>query len=396
MGIYSAAAKYRHLIWALILISGPCFGQLTKSDNISVGAEKTGAYLPLLHQKSVAVVANQTSMVGEKHLVDKLLGDAVKIVKVFSPEHGFRGKASAGEKVSSSVDPGTGLPIVSLYGKNKRPSAEQLADVDVVVFDIQDVGVRFYTYISTLTYVMEACAENDVQLIVLDRPNPNGYYVDGPVLKKGYESFVGLHPVPIVHGMTIGEYAKMLNGEGWLRNGSKCKLTVVKCSGWDHSTEYDLPINPSPNLRNKWAISLYPSLALFEGTTVSVGRGTDKPFQLIGAPYFNDGTSDFVPVPNEGAKNPKYEGVKCKGFDLTDFAQYYIHGLGEIYLFWLQEAYKMAPDKSKFFNSFFDKLAGTDQLRKDIIAGKSVIEIRKSWENDLNEFKEIRSKYLLY
>ncbi len=352
--------------------------------------------MPLLYGKNVAVIANQTSMVKDQHLVDFLLENDVKIVQVFAPEHGFRGTASAGEKITSGTDEKTGLPIVSLYGNNKKPTAAQLADVDVLVFDIQDVGARFYTYISTMSYAMEAAAENDKKFIVLDRPNPNGYYVDGPVLKPEFQSFVGLHPVPVVHGMTVGEYAKMVNGEGWLARGIKCDLEVVKCSGWDHQTEYVLPVKPSPNLPNRWAVALYPSLCFFEGTTVSVGRGTDQPFQQVGAPWFTEGEHYFTPTPNEGAKHPKYEGEKCRGFLLDDFAEYYLVGFGELYLFWLTESYAMAPEKANFFNAFFDKLAGTDVLRKAVVAGENPLEIKEMWSGEVEEFKKVRRKYLLY
>lgn len=390
-------AKYRQLLWAALVFPLFLGAQLKTSDSILTGSERPGAYLPLLYDKSVAVVANQTSMVHDQHLVDFLLANDVNVVKVFAPEHGFRGQASAGEKVLDGKDSKTGLPIISLYGSNKKPRPEQLADVDVIVFDIQDVGARFYTYISTMTYVMEACAENNKKLVILDRPNPNGYYVDGPVLDPQFSSFVGMHPVPVVHGMTIGEYAAMVNGEGWLAGGRRCPVDIVKTTGWDHGTRYKLPVKPSPNLPNALAIALYPSVCFFEGTSVSVGRGTDKPFQQIGAPYFTQGNISFTPKPNEGAKNPKYEGQECRGFDLTNFAQYYITGLGELYLYWLTEAYQMAPDKSGFFNaSFFDKLAGTDQLRKDIMAGKSADEIKASWQPALNQFKQVRRKYILY
>lgn len=396
MKISKLVAKYKHLIGAICLIPAMTFGQLHKAENLMTGAEQSGAYLPLLHDKTVGVVANQTSMIGETHLVDFLVENSVAVVKVFSPEHGFRGKASAGEEVNSSQDSKTGLPIISLYGKNKKPRPDQLKGLDVVVFDLQDVGARFYTYISTLSYLMEACAENNVPLIILDRPNPNGYYVDGPILKKGFESFVGMHHVPIVHGMTIAEYGQMVNGESWLKNGVKCDLQVIKCKNYNHKTEYDLPIKPSPNLPNKYAIALYPSLCLFEGTTVSVGRGTEFPFQQIGAPYFEPGTTTFIPKANEGAKNPKYEGLKCNGFLLQEFSQYYIHGLGELYLFWLLEAYKQSPTKEKFFKPYFANLAGTNELKKQIISGMSATEIRESWKKELNLFKNIRQKYLLY
>lgn len=372
------------------------FGQNNLTVPVQVGAQIAGAYLPLLHGKRVAVVANQTSVLDSTHLVDFLVSEKINLVKVFAPEHGFRGTASAGEVIKDGKDVKTGLPIVSLYGKNKKPSAEMLANVDVVLFDLQDVGARFYTYISTLNYVMEACAENGKKIIVLDRPNPNGYYVDGPVLKEEFKSFVGMNPVPVVHGMTIGEYAKMIKGEGWINESEKCNLDVVRCQGWTHSRQYELPIAPSPNLPNDIAIALYPSLCFFEGTTVSVGRGTDKPFQIIGAPYFKDGEFNFTPKANEGAKHPKYEGVKCNGFDLSDFAVNYISGLGNLYLYWLVDAYNISPDQDAFFTNFFDKLAGTDQLRKDIINGLSPDEIRDSWQDDLDAFHKIRSKYLLY
>ncbi len=396
MKVFTAAAKYRQLVLAAFLFPALVFGQLKSSDSIEVGADRAGAYLPLLHGKRVAVVANQTSITRGKHLVDFLVESKVDLKKVMAPEHGFRGTASAGEHIKDGKDAKTGLPIVSLYGNNKKPSPEQLADLDVVVFDLQDVGARFYTYISTLNYVMEACAENGKRLIVLDRPNPNGYYVDGPMLEKGFESFVGMNPVPVVHGLTIGEYARMVNGEGWLKDGVKCNLEVVKCQDWDHNTSYELPVKPSPNLPNKLAIALYPSLCFFEGTTVSVGRGTDKPFQQIGAPYFTEGNVSFTPATNDGAKNPKYDGEQCRGFDLTDFAEYYVTGLGEIYLHWLTESYMLAPDKDKFFNNFFDKLAGTDKLRKSIMSGQTVEQIKESWQPELAAFKQKRSKYLLY
>ena len=396
MKISAMAAKYRQLLVLFLLFPVISFAQLDAAEGLLTGSERPGAYLPLLYEKSVAVVANQTSLKEKQHLVDFLLENKVNVKKVFSPEHGFRGNASAGEKVKSGIDAKTGLPIVSLYGNNKKPKPEQLQGVEVVLFDLQDVGARFYTYISTMTYVMEACAENKVQMIVLDRPNPNGYYVDGPILKPAFKSFVGLHPVPIVHGMTIGEYAQMVNGEGWLKNGVKCDLQIIRCRNYTHNTEYKLPVKPSPNLPNEWAVALYPSLCLFEGTNVSVGRGTDFPFQQIGAPYFEPGTTSFTPKANQGAKHPKYEGKLCNGYILTEFAQFYVHGLGELYLFWLVEAYKQAPDKTNFFTPFFDKLAGTDMLRKQIEKGMEPHQIREGWQKDLQAFKSMRLKYLLY
>ncbi|HCQ15740.1 MAG TPA: DUF1343 domain-containing protein [Cryomorphaceae bacterium] len=396
MRISNWIAKYRQLTVLMLLLPVMVFGQLNKAENLLTGAERAGAYLPLVYTKKVAVVANQTSVVKDQHLVDYLLKSKVNVVRVLAPEHGFRGTASAGEHVADGKDTRTGLPIVSLYGSHKKPTAADLQGIDVVIFDLQDVGARFYTYISTMTYVMEACAENGVEMIILDRPNPHGYYVDGPVLQEGYESFVGMHHVPVIHGMTMGEYARMVNGEGWLKGGVKCRLEVVSCQNYDHLTEYILPVKPSPNLPNQAAVALYPSLCFFEGTNVSVGRGTDTPFQVIGAPYFREGTTTFIPRGNDGAKNPKYEGVECKGFDLREFAEFYVDGLGELYLFWLVEAYQMAPDKAAFFTRFFDTLAGTDQLRKQIEAGKSIEEIRESWQADLAAFKDIRRKYLLY
>lgn len=396
MTLFTGRAKYRQLLIALWLLPTLALAQLKSSTDIVSGAERPGAYLPLLYGKKVAVVANQSSLVEGRPLVDYLLENEVNVLKVFVPEHGFRGEASAGETVKDGKDSRTGLPVISLYGNNKKPTDAQLADVEVVVFDLQDVGTRFYTYISTLSYMMEALAENGKKLIVLDRPNPNGYYVDGPVLEPAFQSFVGLHPVPVVYGMSIGEYALMVNGEGWLKGGVKCQLDVVKCSGWDHFTAYSLPVRPSPNLPNDEAVALYPSLCFFEGTSVSVGRGTDKPFQQIGAPYFTEGPATFTPTANAGAKNPKYEGQKCQGFDLREFASFYIKGLGELYLYWLTEAYEMAPDKSAFFTGYFDTLAGTDKLRKDILAGKQPEAIRASWQQDIAAFKETRRKYLLY
>jgi len=369
---------------------------LLSGDAIQPGMARPGHYLPLLYGKKIGVVANATSAWQGEHLVDFLLRKGLDVQVVFAPEHGFRGEASAGVAVANSRDEKTGLPIISLYGATKKPRPEDLAELDYLIFDIQDVGVRFYTYISTLTYVMEACAENDLPLIVLDRPNPHGYYVDGPVLQPGYESFVGLHPVPIVHGMTIGEYAQMVNGEGWLTQGARCPLTVVPCAGYTHRHEYRLPLPPSPNLPNDQAVTLYPSLALFEGTIVSVGRGTDIPFQVAGAPWFTDYNATFTPEDRNGALNPPYEGQLCRGFDLRNYADMYIKGLGKLYLFWLQDSYAMAPDKKAFFTNYFDKLAGNSSLRQQIIDGVSVDDIRASWEEDLAAFRQMRQPYLLY
>lgn len=366
---------------------------------IIVGAEKTADYLPLLKAKRVGIVGNQTSRLGQLHLVDTLLSLGVNVKVVYSPEHGFRGDADAGEKVASEKDEKTGLPIVSLYGSNKKPTAAQLENVDIVVFDIQDVGARFYTYISTLHYVMEACAENSKELIILDRPNPNGHIVDGPVRKAGYSSFVGMHEIPILHGMTIGEYALMINGEKWLKNSLQCDLTIVSCDNYDHNRTYSLPVAPSPNLRSDAAIALYPSLCLFEGTILSVGRGTEHPFTLFGHPNLDKKKQKypfaFTPKPSYGAKNPKLNGELCYGKNLAEEGE---KGLTNLRIDWLIEAYHDLSSEAFFItkNKWFDLLAGTDQFRKQIIAGKSELEIRESWGADLQSFKKTRSNYLIY
>jgi len=345
--------------------------------------------------KNLALVVNQTSMLGETHLVDTLLASGIAVKTIFAPEHGFRGKADAGEKVESGKDVKTGLPIISLYGKHKKPTATDLKGIDVVVFDIQDVGARFYTYISTMHYVMEACAELNIPMLVLDRPNPNGHYVDGPVLEEKYKSFVGMHPVPVVHGMTIGEYAKMINGEGWL--GAKtCDLTVIACQNYTHDMEYVLPVKPSPNLPNQRSIYLYPSLCFFEGTTISVGRGTNMQFQLVGHPKLT-GTYIFKPKSMAGAKYPKHKDKSCMGVNLTtkptDF--YKKNTLDWNYMV---QAYTAFPDKDAFFlkNNFFEKLAGTDRLRTAIIEGKTAEEISAMWKDEVEAFKLVRAKYLMY
>ena len=358
------------------------------AQNLRLGAERLDTYLPLIENKKVGVVGNQTSMIGNTHLVDSLLSLGIDVVKVFSPEHGFRGKADAGAKVENGTDSKTGLPIISLYGKNKKPYPEQLEGIDVLLFDIQDVGARFYTYISTLHYIMEAAGENNIKVIVLDRPNPNSHYVDGPIREKGFESFVGMHAIPIVHGMTIGEYAKMINGENWI--AVNCELTVIVIENYTRKMEYDLPIKPSPNLPNAKAINLYPSLCLFEGTTISIGRGTVYPFQHFGAPYLESDYS-FIPKSGAGSKYPKHENKECFGTNLR-----LEKPLTAINLNWIIEAYKQCPEKEEFFNNFFDKLAGTDKLRKQIIAEKTQKEIKESWQEGLEEFKEKREKHLIY
>jgi len=370
--------------------------------DVVVGAANIDSYFDLLKDKKVGIVGNQSSMINETHLVDSLKSLGVNVVKVFSPEHGFRGDADAGEKVVSGIDEKTGLPIVSLYGSNKKPTAEQLTDIDILLFDIQDVGARFYTYISTLHYVMQAAAENGKKLIVLDRPNPNGHYVDGPVLNPKFSSFVGMHAIPVVHGMSIGEYAQMINGEGWLGSGLVCDLQVIKCTGWDHTKYYELPIAPSPNLKNMTAIYLYPSLCFFEGTVVSVGRGTDYPFQVIGHPKFEVDVLEklykFTPTPNAAAENPVLKGQLCYGYDLheSDVKEYRKNA--KLDLSYLLEFYKKLKMGTAFFlkSNFINNLAGTDQLKAQILAGKSLEEIEATWQDGLTKFKEIRKKYLLY
>jgi uncharacterized protein YbbC (DUF1343 family) len=368
-----------------------------KTDaDIAVGASRMGLYLPLLKGKRVAVVANHTSVFGKKHLVDSLLLAGVQIKILFSPEHGFRGNEDAGQDVNNSRDKQTGLPIVSLYGDHKKPSPKDLEGIDLILFDLQDVGARFYTYLSTLHYVMQACAENNKNFILLDRPNPNGYYIDGPVMEKKNESFVGLHPVPIVYGMTIGEYAEMINGEGWLGKGLKCNLKVIPLKGYSHADLYQLPVPPSPNLPTMTAVYLYPSLCLFEGTVISVGRGTDHPFEVIGHPRLRGATFSFTPQSRQGASAPLYKGQKCQGYDLREFGQIFIVNYRKLYLFWLAGTYKSFPDKSLFFNNYFRSLSGTDSLEEQIKKGIDEESIRASWQDGLCKFKLIRKKYLLY
>jgi uncharacterized protein YbbC (DUF1343 family) len=358
-------------------------------------ADQPEVYLPLLRNKKVGLVVNQTSVLTQKnniHLVDYLMMEGIEVVKVFVPEHGFRGDADAGEVINNEVDKRTGLPIVSLYGNQKKPSKQSLADIDVLIYDLQDVGVRFYTYISTLHYVMEGCAEAKKQLLLLDRPNPNGNYIAGPVLKKGFESFVGMHPIPVVHGLTVGELAQMINGEGWLSSGITCELEIIPVKNWSHDKPYGLPIKPSPNLPNDLSIKLYPSLCFFEGTDVSVGRGTYYPFQVYGYPDAEYGTFTFTPVSISGmSKTPPHQDKLCYGKDLRNNSLTH-----EFTLDFLLDAYKVSGKKEKFFNNFFDKLAGTDQLRKDIIAGKTSGEIVLSWQNDLKNYKIMREKYKIY
>ena len=367
----------------------------TAVPQLIIGNQRMNLYLDSLRGKRVAIVANQSSVINRTHLVDSLLALGITIQKVFAPEHGFRGTADAGEKIWSHKDPVTGLPIVSLYGNNKKPRADQLWDVDIVLFDIQDVGVRFYTYISTLHYVMEACAENKKPLIVLDRPNPNAHYIDGPVREPEHTSFIGMHPVPIVYGMTIGEYALMINGEFWLHNDVICQLYVVPCKNYNHKMKFEIPIAPSPNLRTDLAITLYPSLCFFEATTVSVGRGTERPFEMYGHPNFRQTNYAFIPMPTTGAKEPLWQNKICNGYDLRTVQRKRAY---EINLNWLINARDQLGDSVTFIDqrNFFDRLAGTSELRKQLAAGMSAKEIKATWKPGIDQFTKIRQKYLIY
>lgn len=360
------------------------------------GAYRIELYKRLIEGKTVAVVANQTSMVGKTHLVDTLLSIGTNIKEIFSPEHGFRNLADAGEKIENSKDPETGISLISLYGSHTKPSKEDLTTIDIVIFDVQDVGVRFYTYISTLHYVLEACAENHIKCIVLDRPNPNGFYFDGNIMDTAYRSFVGLDPVPVVHGMTVGEYAQMANGEGWLKGGIKCDLTVIKCKDYIHKTLYDLPVKPSPNLPNQNSVYLYPSICFFEGTSISLGRGTPYPFQVYGSPELPDKGFSFTPESVPGAKKPPLLGVKCYGTDLRDAIQKELVPKSQINLEWVITAYNSFPEKDKFFTNYFDVLAGGPGLREQIQKGMTSEQIRETWKDGLKKFGKIREKYLLY
>ncbi|MFD2824136.1 exo-beta-N-acetylmuramidase NamZ domain-containing protein [Lacinutrix iliipiscaria] len=370
---------------------------LFKENELVIGANRTEIYLPLLNEKRVGIVANQTSVIFKAenkyvHLVDSLLALKVDVKKVFAPEHGFRGKADAGEFINDSIDKQTGLPIVSFYGKNKKPSKAQLEGLDVLIFDIQDVGVRFYTYISSLHYIMEACAEQNISLIILDRPNPNGHYIDGPILEPEHKSFIGMHPIPVVHGMTIGEFAQMINGEKWLENGVQCDISIIQMKNYTHKTVYHLPIKPSPNLPNDKAINLYPSLCFFEGTNVSAGRGTEKQFQIYGSPFLPETGFSFTPQPNEGSKYPKHDGKVCHGYDLSQTEERLI----DLNLSFLIDAYSKTEDKADFFIPFFTKLAGTETLQNQIENNFTITQIKASWTTGLEAYNNMRKAYLIY
>ena len=410
--------KFFLLVIALTLFSrtnAQITGKPAKSLRIIAGAERMDTYLPLLKGKSVAVFANQTSMVGNIHLIDTLTKRGIKVVKIFGPEHGFRGTASAGEELNNAVDTKTGIAIISLYGDHKKPTKDDLKGIDILLFDIQDIGVRFYTYISSLQYYLEAALENNIPLMILDRPSPNGFYVDGPVLQPKFKSFIGMQPVPVVYGLTIGEYALMLAGEKWLSpEANKINtynittrptadtpfhVQIIKCSNYDHNSKYVLPVASSPNIRDIQSIYLYPSTCFFEGTVLSEGRGTDKPFQIFGHPSYPNTMYAFTPKPNEGAKNSKCYYQECYGWNLSGTPEKILKDLNKkINLKYLLDAYKLFPGKDSFFlkNNFINKLAGNDVLMQQVKQGKIESEIRKSWEPALGNYKKIRKKYLLY
>jgi uncharacterized protein YbbC (DUF1343 family) len=383
-------------IAAVLILHSGVSGCRKAGSEVITGADQVSEYVGRLKGKTVAVVANQTSMVGDRHLVDVLISNNIDIKAIFAPEHGFRNLADAGETISDGKDTQTGLEIISLYGSHRKPTSDDLNGVDVVIFDIQDVGARFYTYISTMHYVMESCVANNVKFMVLDRPNPNGFYFDGNIPDTAYRSFVCMHPVPVNHGMTVGEYAGMINGEGWLEGGLQCDLTVIKCKNYDHSTYYELPVKPSPNLPDQTSVYLYPSLCFFEGTVISCGRGTPFPFKVFGHPDLPDHGFSFTPESVMGAANPPLLGRLCYGTDLRNAVRDGIVPRPELNLDWIIGAYMEFPDKDSFFISYFDTLAGGPLLREQIIKGMTASEIRATWKEGLDKFGRIREKYLLY
>lgn len=387
--------KYLIAFILIILMLISLFFSAPEKDPVP-GAYRIDLYRGMIENKAVAIVANQTSMVGKTHLVDSLLSTGIRIKVIFAPEHGFRDLADAGETIQSGKDIRTGVPVISLYGNHLKPTPEDLRGIDVVLFDIQDVGTRFYTYISTLHYLLEACAENNIQCIVLDRPNPNGFYFDGNILDTAYRSFVGMDPVPIAHGMTVGEYAQMANGEGWLKGGIKCNLKVIKCENYTHKTLYQIPVKPSPNLPNQTSVYLYPSICFFEGTNISVGRGTAFPFQVYGSPDLPDRGFSFTPQSVPGAKNPPFLGKKCFGTDLRDAIKNKLVPEPAINLEWIIAAYNDYPHKERFFTPYFDVLAGGPVLREQIQKGMTPKQIHETWNEGLAEFGEKRANYLLY
>jgi len=383
----------------LLLVFSGCSGSNQNRENsmpVTPGAERTNVFLPAISGKNIALVANHTSLIGNTHLVDTLLAQGINIKKVFAPEHGFRGEAEDGAYIASGIDSKTGVMVVSIYGQKRKPTPDDLEGIDLVIFDIQEVGARFYTFISTMSLVMEACAEKGIPFMVLDRPNPNGFYLDGPVLEPEFSSFVGMHPVPVVHGMTVGEYAQMVNGEGWLAGGIRCELLVVPMLNYNHDLLYELPVRPSPNLPDMASVYLYPSLCFFEGTIISVGRGTDKPFRIIGHPDYAIGDYEFIPLSIPGVSvHPPHKNQLCKGFDLSYLADsILVHK--QLNLQPLIDAWNYFQNHEMFFTAYFDRLAGTSTLRRQIMQGMSEKEIRESWQDDLSRFRAMREKYLIY
>lgn len=400
IAIMTACQTGDHEASQVVASTSGTVNQVNLTQPVAVGAEQLPLYVPKLKGKKCGIVVNQASLVGKEHLVDTLRALNVNIVKIFVPEHGFRGEDDAGATIEDGRDEKSGLPIVSLYGQNKKPSQSSVEDIEYMIFDLQDVGVRCYTYLSTLHYVMESCAQEDIPLLVLDRPNPNGHYVDGPIMEPDYTSFVGMHPVPLVYGMTIGEYALMIKGEGWIDSHQNLNMTVIPCHAYDHQTRYKLPVAPSPNLKSETAILMYPSLVFFEGTVVSVGRGTPNPFEVYGHPKLKTGSFTFTPTPSPGASQPKLNGQACFGQSFVKVDPFNLRKRHALNILPLLNAYSefTHSESSPFFleNLFFDKLAGTDKLRKAILDGKSEEEIRDSWQKGLKEFESIRGKYLLY
>jgi uncharacterized protein YbbC (DUF1343 family) len=382
----------------LITIIGVCSCQdhENSGSRIITGAERTSEYLTLLKDKNVGLVINQSSVIGKTSLTDSLLSLGINVRLILSPEHGYKSTGDAGEFIYDGKDTKTGITIVSLYHKKRKPDSEDLNGLDIVVFDIQDVGVRFYTYISTLHYVMESCAENNIPVLVLDRPNPNGFYVDGPVLEPAYRSFLGMHPVPVVYGLTIGELAGMINDEGWLKNGIRCRLNVIRCENYTHASYYDLPINPSPNLKSMNAVYLYPTMGLFTGTVMSMGKGTDFPFLVAGHPEYVDKSFSFIPESITGASNPKYLGRVCYGIDLRNLSTDSLRNMRSVDIGLIKHVYDQMSMGDGFFNDSFNAHAGNGKLKAQLVQGLSAGEIRKSWQDDLNNYKILRKKYLLY
>jgi uncharacterized protein YbbC (DUF1343 family) len=393
--MFAFSRKITHLYLVAALFFSSC-NTAPSQPAVCTGCERTELYLQKLNGKSVGLVANHTTVIGTEHLADFLIRQGIGLTRIFAPEHGFRGDADAGADIRNDVDAATGVPVVSLYGDKYKPTAADLQGIDIMIYDIQDVGVRFYTYISTLHYLMEACAENNIPLLILDRPDPLGYYVDGPILQNEFRSFVGLHPIPIVYGMTPGELALMINGEGWLKDGEKCNLQVIPCSGYDHNSRYQLPVNPSPNLNCMQAIYLYPSICLFEGTIMSLGRGTSSPFRVIGHPDYPDKDFSFIPKAGKSNQNPLLKDQTCYGIDLQNILLDSLKQINSIKLKWLIDVSRKMNRGKDFFIPYIDRLAGTEKFREQILQDLTERQIRQSWQRGLDDFCKKRTAYLLY